>query len=87
MKSAFHSSRTPMPALLDDYPLALADWLAERNQPPYRRRQINRWLFGRRAGSFAEMSDLPISVRNALADKSWGSDIVADKKTLAAHVL
>ncbi len=55
-----------MPTIFASYPGALETWLAEQHQPPYRRRQIARWLFQRRAGSFAEMSDLPRRLRESL---------------------
>jgi len=67
-----------MPALLNAYPTSLENWLAERRQPAYRCRQIGRWLFGRRAGSFAEMSDLPLSLRESLSGQFsfWSCEIV-----------
>ena len=43
----------------------LAAWMAERGLPPYRARQVRRWL-GRGAASFAEMRDLPAAVRSDL---------------------
>lgn len=67
-----------MLALLNAYPTSLATWLAEHHQPAYRCRQIGRWLFARRAGSFAEMSDLPLSLRELLTEhyRCWTSEIV-----------
>ena len=44
----------------------LGDWLAGRGQPPWRSRAIWRWLHGRRAASFADMTDLPRDLRTAL---------------------
>ncbi len=44
----------------------LQAWLADRGQPTYRARQVEKWLFTRRATSFEPMSDLPRSLREAL---------------------
>ncbi|HEV8059737.1 MAG TPA: 23S rRNA (adenine(2503)-C(2))-methyltransferase RlmN [Gemmataceae bacterium] len=55
-------------ALLDTPPEEFAGWLAERRQPPMRARQIQRWLFTRRAQSFVEMTDLPASLRTELQE-------------------
>lgn len=38
---------------------SLNDWLAERLFPAYRAKQIRRWLYQGRAGSFADMNNLP----------------------------
>src|SRR5262245_51469917 len=45
---------------------ALRTWLRERGQPPMRLKQVRRWLFTRRATSFAEMTDLPRAFREEL---------------------
>ena len=44
----------------------LGDWLAAQGQPAWRGRVIWRWLHGRRAASFADMTDLPRSLRAGL---------------------
>ena len=44
----------------------LEAWLAEQGQPAWRAKAIRRWLCGRRADSFADMTDLPKSLREAL---------------------
>jgi 23S rRNA (adenine2503-C2)-methyltransferase len=44
----------------------LGEWLAAQGQPGWRGRVIWRWLHGRRAGSFADMTDLPRGLRAAL---------------------
>ncbi len=41
--------------------------LAAHGQPGYRAQQILRWLYAKRVGSFAEMSDLPAALRGQLA--------------------
>ncbi len=56
----------------------LAAWLEARGQPGWRAKAIRRWLFGRRARSFAEMTDLPKDLRPQLeADfRIWTTSIV-----------
>jgi 23S rRNA (adenine2503-C2)-methyltransferase len=49
--------------LLDE----IADYLATRNQRPYRAKQVVDWLYEKRATSFEEMSDLPQALRNSLS--------------------
>ena len=41
---------------------------AQLRQPPYRARQVERWLYARGAASFAEMTDLPNALRLQLSD-------------------
>ncbi len=55
-----------MKHLLDPTQNALESWLAERGERSFRARQIRQWVFHRRAASFAEMTDLPKSLREAL---------------------
>ncbi len=56
-----------MRALLEMKADELLLWLQDQGQPPMRARQIRRWLFEGRAESFAQMSDLPRTLREALA--------------------
>ena len=42
-------------------------YLASLKQRPYRAKQIVDWLYEKRVGSFADMSDLPLALREALA--------------------
>ncbi len=44
-------------------------WLTERGQPPMRARQLRRWVVAARAESFAQMTDLPLALRQALAEE------------------
>ncbi len=44
----------------------LEDWLGQRQQPAWRAKAIRRWLFGRRAASFAAMTDLSKDLRTHL---------------------
>ena len=49
--------------LLDE----IAAFLATQNERPYRAKQIVDWIYEKRVGSFAEMSDLPQPLRDRLA--------------------
>jgi 23S rRNA (adenine2503-C2)-methyltransferase len=44
----------------------LANWLAMQQQPAFRADQVLSWIYRRRAGSFADMSNLPAGLREAL---------------------
>jgi 23S rRNA (adenine2503-C2)-methyltransferase len=57
-----------LPGLLDVSEDALRDWLAERGEKPMRARQLRRWLLVRGAESFDEMTDLPKTLRQQLAE-------------------
>lgn len=41
--------------------------LVALNQPGYRAKQVMQWLYGKRVGSFEQMSDLPAALRQQLA--------------------
>ncbi len=56
-----------LPHLLDPG-FDLTAWLAAVGQPAWRGRAIRRWLHGRRADSFADMTDLPAPLRTQLAE-------------------
>ena len=58
----------------------LAAWLAQRGQPAWRAAAIRRWLHGRRAASFADMTDLPRDLRADL-----DSDFRIWTTTIAVH--
>jgi 23S rRNA (adenine2503-C2)-methyltransferase len=64
--------------ITDLAPPDLAAWCAARGLPAYRARQINRWLYEKRAVSFVEMHDLPASLREELEREFdlFGSEIV-----------
>jgi 23S rRNA (adenine2503-C2)-methyltransferase len=55
-------------AILDLPDADLRAWLAERNQPPMRAKQIRRWVLAGRAEAFDQMTDLPLGLRAELAD-------------------
>ena len=52
-------------AILESNETLLA-WLKSQQQPAWRAQAIQRWLFGRRAASFDDMTDLPLSLRTKL---------------------
>ena len=47
---------------------ALEGHFRRRGQPAYRATQVEEWLFGRHARSFAEMTNLPVDERRALSE-------------------
>lgn len=55
-------------ALVGLTPAELAEFLAGLGEPPFRARQIFRWLHARGVKSFADMTDLPASLRARLAE-------------------
>jgi 23S rRNA (adenine2503-C2)-methyltransferase len=54
-----------------------SDWWRERGLPAYRARQIRHWVFERRADSFQDMTDLPLGLRDELAEHFtlWASRV------------
>jgi 23S rRNA (adenine2503-C2)-methyltransferase len=60
----------------------LEAWLAARGQPAWRARSVHRWLFARRAESFADMTDLPQDLRPLLAAefRLWTTTIVTHRR-------
>jgi len=53
--------------VLDGFATILPEWLEQQGQPRFRAGQITRWLVGRRAACFAEMTDLPQGLRDNLS--------------------
>jgi 23S rRNA (adenine2503-C2)-methyltransferase len=68
---------SPLPHLLDPG-FDLPGWLQAAGQPAWRARAIRRWLHGRRAESFADMTDLPAALRIQLeaATTIWTTNVV-----------
>lgn len=56
----------------------LVEWCAARGIPRFRANQVHHWLYARRAGSFAEMHDLPRQLRRELENEfsCFASEIV-----------
>ncbi|QBD83621.1 23S rRNA (adenine(2503)-C(2))-methyltransferase RlmN [Ktedonosporobacter rubrisoli] len=48
----------------------LQQWLVERGEPAFRARQIYSWLFQHLVTDFAAMSNLPLALRQRLADEA-----------------
>lgn len=57
----------------------LEDWLSNHCLPSFRARQIRRWLFGSKAQTFREMTNLPSDLREALSKdfQFWSTHIAA----------
>lgn len=51
-------------------PTDIAELLSALGEPPFRIRQVHHWLYRRLAASFQEMTDLPKSLRNKLAEQA-----------------
>jgi 23S rRNA (adenine2503-C2)-methyltransferase len=66
-KTSLETSQQSLPNLFEVPAPELARWLAERGHPAYRARQIGQWIYQRRAVEFAQMTDLPRPLREALA--------------------
>lgn len=64
--------------LLEPASCDLHGWLAERSIGAFRARQIDSWLYRRRAGDFSQMTDLPRSLRGELSRefRIWTTRIV-----------
>jgi 23S rRNA (adenine2503-C2)-methyltransferase len=60
------ASKRPIHSLLLD---EITDYLATRNERPYRAKQVVDWLYEKRINSFEEMSDLPQALRNSLSSE------------------
>ncbi len=56
-------------ALLDVPSADLTAWLGERGEKTLRARQLRHWIVQRGVESFADMTDLPKSLREALEDE------------------
>jgi 23S rRNA (adenine2503-C2)-methyltransferase len=54
--------------LLELSPEELKTWFTDRGLPGYRAGQVRKWIFGRRAAAFDEMTDLPGQCRLLLAE-------------------
>jgi 23S rRNA (adenine2503-C2)-methyltransferase len=65
--------------LLDE----LEAWLGTLNERPYRAKQVVDWLYEKRVGSFAEMSDLPQALREGLGSE-FGFGNIATVRVLGS---
>src|SRR5690242_15858361 len=62
----------------------LESWLVEHKEKSYRARQILKWLYQRGATSFAEMSDVSLSLRTLLT-QSFSLDRLPCVRMTQAH--
>lgn len=69
--------------LLGMSPEALADWVQQQGQPPYRSQQLHQWLYARGARSLSEISVFPKSWRERVADYPCGRSTL-HARTVAA---
>mgnify|MGYP001191022705 CR=1 FL=1 len=62
---------------------SLSEWLTEQQFPAYRSKQIRRWLYQGRAGSFNAMSDLPKKLRDQIEKDYtiWTTKVVKHQKS------
>jgi len=62
---------------------SLSDWLTKQQFPAYRSKQIRRWLYQGRAGSFNAMSDLPKKLRDQIEKDYtiWTTKVVKHQKS------
>jgi 23S rRNA (adenine2503-C2)-methyltransferase len=61
---------------------ALQTWLVEQGHAPFRARQIEGWLYARRAESFDDMTDLPQPLRGWLKQAFciWSGNVVEHRR-------
>lgn len=69
--------------LLDISPDRFREWVTSQGLPAYRASQVRRWLFDKRAGDFAEMTDLPKPLRAAMAAafQLWTTTVAAHRRS------
>ncbi|MDR1960124.1 MAG: 23S rRNA (adenine(2503)-C(2))-methyltransferase RlmN [Planctomycetaceae bacterium] len=70
-------------SLLEFGPEELKEELASLELPNFRFAQIPRWYFARKAGSISEMTDLPLTLREKLAEKYtvFAAEMLAHRKS------
>jgi 23S rRNA (adenine2503-C2)-methyltransferase len=56
-----------IPALPGQTPAALASWLEEQGEPPFRAKQILEWVWKKKVTTFDQMTNLPAALREKLA--------------------
>src|SRR5688500_6280828 len=66
MAEAAATPRTPIKSVTLE---ELQGRLSSLGQPAYRAKQVVQWLYGKRATSFEQMSDLPAALRQGLASE------------------
>ena len=60
----------------------LQKWMSEHGMPTFRGKQVRHWLFSTRVREFAEMTDLPQSLRDALSGEFqiWSAQVLRHLK-------
>ena len=71
-----------MQHILDPKTAILDEWLRGKQLPSFRAGQIRRWIYASQANSFSDMSNLPISLRQQLAEhfQWWTTRIAAHQQ-------
>lgn len=74
---------TSPPHLLELSPSQWREWFVANGWPPFRAAQLADWVFRRWAACFDEMSDLPRSLRAALAERFrlWTTEVAACRRS------
>ena len=69
--------------LLDQTPEQFETWLAERQVPRYRAKQVRHWVLAEAVDGFERMTDLAVPLRNQLAEafRIWTTRIAAHKQS------
>src|SRR5262249_28708729 len=67
--------------LLDLLPDELGSLAESLGEPPYRGRQIARWIYQKGAAAIGDMSDLPRAFRDALAERAHLGDLAVERRT------
>jgi len=80
MRMKFTPDKTPIHSVTLPQ---LQEKLTALGQPGYRAKQVMEWLYAKRAGSFAAMTNLPAALREGL-DGAFGFDSLEPVRTLGA---
>src|SRR5579859_1089426 len=70
----------PLPSITDVSDDALARWLAEQGEPPYRVRQIRHSVARSPAADWSTLTDLPKALRTKLADAFRWSSVALERE-------
>ncbi|MER3455451.1 MAG: 23S rRNA (adenine(2503)-C(2))-methyltransferase RlmN [candidate division GAL15 bacterium] len=72
------------PDLRSQYEEELRSWLVRLGEPPYRGRQLARWVHAHGARSFESMTDLPTTLRRRLAEEAHLTCLQVLRRTTSA---
>lgn len=62
---------------------ALEAWFTEQNEPPYRAKQVYRWVHQRGVRSFDEMTDLSKKLRETLKSRAYLQSLKIERREIA----